>query len=79
MCAQSCPTVCELWTASCQVPLSMEFSKQEHWSELSFPAPGDFPNPRIKLMSLAFSALSGRFFNCASPGNPLYTEGHVST
>ena len=33
------------WTAACQPPLSMGFSRQEYWSELSCPPPGDFPNP----------------------------------
>ena len=37
-----------LWPVACQVPLSMGFSRQEYWSRLPFPAPGDLPNPRIK-------------------------------
>ena len=51
-----------LWTATLQAALSMGFSRQEHWSGLPFPSPGDFPNPGIKLKSLASPALSGRFF-----------------
>ena len=39
--------------------MSMEFSRQEHWSGLPFPTPGDLPNPGIEPMS---SALAGRFF-----------------
>ena len=35
------------WTVTCQVPLSMEFSRQEDWSGLPFPSPGDLPNPGI--------------------------------
>ena len=34
-----------LWTVACQIPLSMRFSRQENWSELSLPSPGDLPNP----------------------------------
>ena len=34
-----------------QTPLSMGFPRQEYWSGLPFPSPGDLPNPRIKLMS----------------------------
>ena len=34
-----------LWTVACQVPLSMGFSRQEQWSGLPFPSPGDIPNP----------------------------------
>ena len=29
------------WTVACQAPLSMEFSRQEYWSEVTFPSPGD--------------------------------------
>ena len=34
------------WTVACQAPLSMEFSRQEYWSVLPFPTPGDLPYPR---------------------------------
>ena len=34
-----------LWTVACQAPLSMGFSRQEYWSGLSCPPPGDLPNP----------------------------------
>ena len=37
-----------LWTTACQAPLSMEFSRQEYWSGLPCPPPGDFSNPGIK-------------------------------
>ena len=37
-----------LWTIAHQAPLSMEFSKQEYWSRVPFPSPGDFPHPGIK-------------------------------
>ena len=37
-----------LWTEACQAPLSMGFSRQEYWSELSFASPGDLPNPRVE-------------------------------
>ena len=43
--SQLCPT---LWTVACQAPLSMEFSRQEYWSRLSFPTPGDLPNPGME-------------------------------
>ena len=36
------------WTAACQVPLSMEFPRQEYWSGLPFPSPGVLPDPGIK-------------------------------
>ena len=40
-----------LWTAAHQAPLSMGFSRQEHWSGLPFPSPKDLPNPGIEPMS----------------------------
>ena len=45
-----------LWTAACQAPLSIGFSRQEYWSELPFPSPGNLPNPGIQPMSLALQA-----------------------
>ena len=44
------------WTLACQRPLSMGFSRQEYWSRLPFPSPGDLPNPGIEPMSLAYQA-----------------------
>ena len=52
-----------LWT-----PLSMEFPKQEYWSGLPFPTPGDLPNPGIEPGSLGSPALAGGFFITAPPG-----------
>ena len=45
-----------------QVPLSMGFPRQEYWSRLPFPSPGDLPHPEIKPTSLMSPALAGRFF-----------------
>ena len=50
------------WTAACQAPLSMKFSRQEHWSGLPLPPPGDLSKPGIKPKSLVSSTLAGRFF-----------------
>ena len=36
------------WTAAYQAPLSMQFSRQEYWSGLPFPSPGDLPDPGIE-------------------------------
>ena len=41
-------------TIACQAPLSVEFSSQEYWSGLSFPSPGDLPDPGIKPGSPTF-------------------------
>ena len=44
------------WTIAHQAPLCMEFSRQEYWSELPFPFPGNLPNPGIELRSPALQA-----------------------
>ena len=44
--AQSCLTPCNSTTIACQDPLSMGFSRQELWSGLPFPSPGEFSQPR---------------------------------
>ena len=54
--AQSCPTLCDPWTVAHQARPSMGFSRQEHWSGLPFPSPGDLPNPGIELKSPALQA-----------------------
>ena len=46
--AQSCPLFANPWTVAYQALPSMGFSRQEYWSGLPFPSPGDFPNPGIK-------------------------------
>ena len=50
------------WTVSHQAPLSMGFSRQEYWSGVPFPSPGDLPDPGIELTSLASPAVAGRVF-----------------
>ena len=54
--AQSCQIFVTPWTVACQVPLSLEFSRQEYWKGLPFPSPGDVPNPEIKPRSSALQA-----------------------
>ena len=46
------------WTVAYQAPLSMGFSRQEYWSGLPFPSPGDLPNPGIEPRSPALQANS---------------------
>ena len=52
------------WTVARQASLSMEFSRQEYWSGLPFPSPGDLSDPGIKPAS---PALAGRFFTTGPP------------
>ena len=54
------------WTGACQAPLSMGFSRQEYWSGLPCPPPGDLPNPGIEPPSLKSPALAGRFFTTSA-------------
>ena len=54
-------------TVADQAPLSMGFSRQEHWSWLPFPSPGSFPNPEMEPVS---PALAGGFFTTVPPGKP---------
>ena len=55
------------WTVAHQGPLSMGFPRQEHWSGLLFPSPGDLPDPGIEPAS---PALAGGFFTAQAPGKP---------
>ena len=55
------------WTVACQAPLSMGFSRQEYWSRLLCPPPGDLPDPGIEPMS---PAVEGGFFTAEPPGKP---------
>ena len=50
------------WPSLCDPALSMGFSRQEHWSGLPCPPPGNFPEPDIEPMSLMSPALASRFF-----------------
>ena len=54
--AKSCPTPVTPWTVAHQAPLFMGFSRQEYWSRLPFPSPGDLPDPGIEPGSPALRA-----------------------
>ena len=58
------------WTVAYQAPLSMEFSRQEHWSCLPFPPPGDLTDLGIKFDSPVSPVLASVFFTIAPPGKP---------
>ena len=55
---KSCQTRASPWAVACQAPLSVGFSRQEYWSELQFPPPGDLPNPD----QTQVSHIAGGFF-----------------
>ena len=54
------------WTVASQAPLSLGFSRQEYWSGLPCPPPGDLPDPGIKPVSLMPPALTARFFTTSA-------------
>ena len=58
---QSCPTLCDPVDCAPQAPLSVGFSRQEYWSGLPGPSPGDCPNPGIEPASPVSPALTGGF------------------
>ena len=64
--AQSCPLFAVPQTITGQVPVSTELPRQEHWSRLPFPPPGDLPNPRTDPKSPVSPALTGGFFTCSA-------------
>ena len=51
-----------LWTLALQASLFMEFPRQEYWSLLSCPTPGDLPNPGISCIPTRVSCIVSRFF-----------------
>ena len=65
------------WAIVCQASLSMEFSRQEYWSGLPFPPPGDLPNPGTEHTSLVSPALAGGFFTPEPPGKPRMILHHI--
>ena len=74
MCAkslQSCLTLCDPMDCSLQAPLSMGFSRQEYWSGLSLPPPGDLPNPGIKPVSHVYLHWQASSLPLAPSGKPL--------
>ena len=69
VCAKSlqwCPILCDPIDCSHQAPLSKGFSRQEYWSGLPCPPPGNLPNPGIKHESLISPAKSDGFFTTST-------------
>ena len=59
-------------TVAHQASLSVGFPRQEYWSGLPFPSPGDLPDPGMEPTSPVSPALVGRFFITEPPGKPRY-------
>ena len=70
--AQSCLTLCDPWTIAYQAPPSMGFSRQEYWSGMPFPSPGDLSDPGIEPRS---PTLQADALTSEPPGKPIWGEG----
>ena len=68
--AQLCPTLCDPKDCSPPGPLFLGCSRQDHWSGLPFPPPGDLPDSRIEPASPVSPALAGKFLTTEPPGKP---------
>ena len=64
-CACSVTLFVTPWTVAYQAPLSMEFSRQEHWSGWPVPSQGDLSDPGIEPVSLVCPTMAGEFFTTA--------------
>ena len=73
--AQSCPTLCDPMAVAHQAPPSMGFSRQEYWSGLPFPSPGDLPDPGIEPRS---PTLQADALTSAPPGKHGVTQLNAS-
>ena len=69
-CSVMSDSFCDPVDCSLPAPLSMGFSRQEYWSGMPFPSPGDLPDQRIEPASLESPVLAGRFFTTVPPGKP---------
>ena len=79
---QMCLLFMTQWTVACQAPLSMGFSRQEYWSGLPYPLPGDLPYSRIKLhfeFDQTGVHIAGRFFTAKSGGKPIYIYVYINS
>ena len=68
--ASVCPLFAILWTIACQAPLSMGFSRQEYWSELPCPPPGDLSDPGVEPTSPVSPALQADSLPLSHHGSP---------
>ena len=66
-CMRAQPLFATPWTVAHQAPLSIGFPRQEYWSGLPFPSPGDLPRSGMEPVS---PALAGRFYTTKPPGKP---------
>ena len=76
---ESCLTLVMPWTVACQAPLSIGFSRQEYWSGLPFPSPGNLLDPGIEPRSPALEADSFTVWVTREPhGLPKMPEASIA-
>ena len=76
VCAQLSPTLCNLMDYSPQAPLSIGFPRQEYWSRLPFPPPGDLPDPGIEPTSPGFPARQAGSLPLSRGGSLTHSGGY---
>ena len=74
MCAQLYPTLCDPMDSTPPGSSLHGISRQEYWGGLSFPLPGDLPDPETESVSPASPALAHRFFTTEPPGEPQFSS-----
>ena len=65
------------WTVARQAPLSMGFSRQERWSGLPFPPPGDLPDPGIESVTCLSPALQEDSLLLSHQGSPIFSIVYI--
>ena len=70
---KSCLALATPWTVAHQALLSMGFPRQEYWSGLPFPSPGDLPDLEIRPASPVSPCIAGRFFTTEPPRKPTHS------
>ena len=76
---QSCLTLCDPMDYSHHAPLSMGFSRQEYWSGLPCPSPGDLPHPGMEPASLTSPPPASRFFTTSATWNITQCNDQMET
>ena len=76
--AQLCLTLCDLWTVASQASLSVGFFRQEYWSGLPFPPPGESSRPRDRTHISCDFYIAGGFFTTEPSGEVVITPFKIS-
>ena len=72
--ASCVPRFATSWAVARRAPLSMGFPRQDYWSGLAFPSPGDFSDPGIEPGSPVLAGVLGGFFTAEPPGKLIHRQ-----